>query len=602
MFPTPTPPPPRVFISYSHDSEAHKAAVRRLADRLRTEGGCDCWIDQYENDDPGMRWPDWMRREITKADKVLLIFTAEYRRRFEGDPSVAGGLGGKWEGAIVTHQIYESGGMQNKFRAILLRDQDGKHDTSCVSADIGGYTRYLPDNPDGFEALVRWLHSEKTITPPPVQVRQKPTTPTAVPKAPPPTTTAKAARIPASIGRAMTAPGIEDGYVLICDVVDFSLRDSEDQRRIVQTLWDFWHASPDPLSGLDLTQDRMRYIAHNDTGDGFLLVCPTCGPDRFLDLAMRLRSYARANRVHLRIAIDAGLFTLLHRPGLDQPRIYGSGPNETVRLLAWCAQQQIVVGETFARRCAAFDGKFRLRFTPALDKDPVEVPAKHDQIKSLRYFLGTNESLGKFQWPRRIALLEEAELHLWDQLGLIGHILVEELAGQSSEGSDRRLDWRVALLAFDPDTANPCLRRVFHPRACSDQNGASGLQGAKKRHATGGSRYPLGKKVRLPAVLAYEERDIHVLHRLPDPAKEPEKYARALGLTPAEINSQSRHARAFIGIPVLNLANEPVLAICVDILDPLVRTTPRGLRESAELIEALSAQTILAAWLLRCAL
>lgn len=42
------PVPPKVFISYSHDSPAHKGSVRRLSDRLRREG-IDSVIDQYES-------------------------------------------------------------------------------------------------------------------------------------------------------------------------------------------------------------------------------------------------------------------------------------------------------------------------------------------------------------------------------------------------------------------------------------------------------------------------------------------------------------------------------------------------------------------------
>jgi hypothetical protein len=39
--------PERVFISYSHDDEVHKARVLDLANRLR-EDGVDAVIDQYE--------------------------------------------------------------------------------------------------------------------------------------------------------------------------------------------------------------------------------------------------------------------------------------------------------------------------------------------------------------------------------------------------------------------------------------------------------------------------------------------------------------------------------------------------------------------------
>ena len=36
----------RVFISYSHDSDAHRDFVRGLSDRLRADG-LDCQINQY---------------------------------------------------------------------------------------------------------------------------------------------------------------------------------------------------------------------------------------------------------------------------------------------------------------------------------------------------------------------------------------------------------------------------------------------------------------------------------------------------------------------------------------------------------------------------
>ena len=40
--------PPKVFISYSWDSDKHKDRVLELSDRLRREG-VDCQIDQYED-------------------------------------------------------------------------------------------------------------------------------------------------------------------------------------------------------------------------------------------------------------------------------------------------------------------------------------------------------------------------------------------------------------------------------------------------------------------------------------------------------------------------------------------------------------------------
>jgi hypothetical protein len=85
------PAKPRVFISYSHDSREHEEQVRALANRLRVKG-IEAWIDQYEQD-PDQGWIMWMRTQIKQADRVLLIFTETYQRRFEGDEEENKGLG-----------------------------------------------------------------------------------------------------------------------------------------------------------------------------------------------------------------------------------------------------------------------------------------------------------------------------------------------------------------------------------------------------------------------------------------------------------------------------------------------------------------------------
>ena len=46
---------PRVFISYSHDSNAHADRVLALSDRLRRDG-IDATVDQYELSPPE-GWP-----------------------------------------------------------------------------------------------------------------------------------------------------------------------------------------------------------------------------------------------------------------------------------------------------------------------------------------------------------------------------------------------------------------------------------------------------------------------------------------------------------------------------------------------------------------
>lgn len=94
---------PRVFLSYSHDSPEHAERVLDLADRLRADG-VDAWIDQYDPA-PAEGWPLWMERQVEQADRVLAVCTATYRRRFD-DRQAEGGLGVRWEGAILRGELY----------------------------------------------------------------------------------------------------------------------------------------------------------------------------------------------------------------------------------------------------------------------------------------------------------------------------------------------------------------------------------------------------------------------------------------------------------------------------------------------------------------
>jgi hypothetical protein len=53
----------KVFISYSHDSDAHMNRVFDLSERLRDEG-VDCEIDQYETSPAGGQGGPGIRSEM----------------------------------------------------------------------------------------------------------------------------------------------------------------------------------------------------------------------------------------------------------------------------------------------------------------------------------------------------------------------------------------------------------------------------------------------------------------------------------------------------------------------------------------------------------
>jgi SEFIR domain/NACHT domain len=148
---------PRVFLSYSHDSAEHTRRVHALADQLRKDG-IDARIDQY-TPDPDEGWSKWMRTQVKEADKVLLVFTETYQRRYEGDEEQGKGLGATFEGVIVTQAFYEGGGSNAKFRPVVFREEDERF----VPVELRRFNRYRVDTHEHYQNLLRWLYQAPSI-------------------------------------------------------------------------------------------------------------------------------------------------------------------------------------------------------------------------------------------------------------------------------------------------------------------------------------------------------------------------------------------------------------------------------------------------------
>jgi hypothetical protein len=79
---------PSVFISYTHDSEQHKAWTRTLAEDLM-DAGVNVLLDQWDLS-PGHDLTEFMHKGITSADRVLMICSARFIEKVErGEGGVA---------------------------------------------------------------------------------------------------------------------------------------------------------------------------------------------------------------------------------------------------------------------------------------------------------------------------------------------------------------------------------------------------------------------------------------------------------------------------------------------------------------------------------
>ncbi|HEX3592931.1 MAG TPA: SEFIR domain-containing protein [Pseudonocardiaceae bacterium] len=108
--------PPRVFITYAHDSADHVRQVRRFATFLRSDAGIDAHMDAwYENE--RRDWSQWAMEQLEQADYVLAIASEKFRDRADGRATDGVGWGSKSEGAYLREKM--SSDRPNWIRRIL---------------------------------------------------------------------------------------------------------------------------------------------------------------------------------------------------------------------------------------------------------------------------------------------------------------------------------------------------------------------------------------------------------------------------------------------------------------------------------------------------
>jgi NB-ARC domain/SEFIR domain len=146
--------PPKVLISYSHDSPEHELRVLELANRLRADG-IDCTIDQYVVA-PAEGWPRWMDKQIRDSDFVIMVCTETYYQRVMGEEQPGKGLGVRWEEHLIYGEIYRAGTMTTKFIPVLFEGGDPSH----IPAPARDTNRYFAGTARGYEDLYRCLTNQ----------------------------------------------------------------------------------------------------------------------------------------------------------------------------------------------------------------------------------------------------------------------------------------------------------------------------------------------------------------------------------------------------------------------------------------------------------
>ena len=153
--------PPRVFISYSHDSPEHAERVLALANRLRADG-VEAVLDQFEEFGPPEGWPRWMTKHLREADFVVMVCTERYYARVMGLEKPGTGQGVRWEGNQIFQYLYEADTINRRFLPVLFDDGKPEH----IPDPLRSFQRYQLDDEHGYLQLYRRLTNQPTVTAP----------------------------------------------------------------------------------------------------------------------------------------------------------------------------------------------------------------------------------------------------------------------------------------------------------------------------------------------------------------------------------------------------------------------------------------------------
>ncbi|WP_152386597.1 toll/interleukin-1 receptor domain-containing protein [Azotobacter salinestris] len=150
---------PKVFISYSHDSQDHKKWVMDLAVRLRNSG-VDAILDQWELQ-PGDDIPHFMERHVASSDRVVMVCTEKYVEKANAG---RGGVG--YEKMIVTSDLMKS--IDSNKVVPIIRQAGTHHVPTFLKSKLFVDFSQNADIEFSFDELVRTLVGAPLFQKPPI--------------------------------------------------------------------------------------------------------------------------------------------------------------------------------------------------------------------------------------------------------------------------------------------------------------------------------------------------------------------------------------------------------------------------------------------------
>ena len=155
---------PKVLISYRHESNAHAAQVRALAERLRDRLrplGIEIVLDQFlleaKPGGPTEGWPKWCSKQVKESVRVVMIVSPGWAACFNDQEPPDAGAGVACEAHTIWQELYDAHWKSDKFRVCLLK----KSHASSVPTEIKGFHCF--GSPQDEDSLCAWLQARPAL-------------------------------------------------------------------------------------------------------------------------------------------------------------------------------------------------------------------------------------------------------------------------------------------------------------------------------------------------------------------------------------------------------------------------------------------------------
>jgi hypothetical protein len=145
-----------VFISYAHDSDAHREQVRNLWIFLRAHG-VDARIDRV-GAEQRRNWPLWMERQVAKADRILILASPAYKARAGYDADAEVGRGVQYEARLIRDLFYRNPADLDRFLPVVLPGGNIDDLPAFLTPATSTAYRISEFTVAGAEALLRVIH------------------------------------------------------------------------------------------------------------------------------------------------------------------------------------------------------------------------------------------------------------------------------------------------------------------------------------------------------------------------------------------------------------------------------------------------------------